>query len=155
DGPLAPFTGEILDVLAAHGAHATFFITTDNNGNDVEGSPVSQELVRRIVREGHGLANHTVHHLSLKTLDAGAIEAEITGVERTAGRVLGDPTLRLTLLRAPYGEPYQDYFYDAGDPAGAAYPFVSSVVSKHGVHVGWNVETDDWRCTTGTPAENA
>lgn len=108
-----------------------------------------------MVSEGHGLGNHTVHHLSLKTLEAGAIEAEVAGVENTVRDVLHEPALRLTLLRAPFGEPYQDYFYDRGDPAGAAYPLVSGVVSKHGVHVGWNVETDDWKCTTGDPPANA
>ncbi len=107
------------------------------------------------MREGHGLGNHTVHHLHLPTLDAGAIEAEITGVENTVRDVLHDPALRLTLLRTPYGEPYQDYFDDHHDPAGATYPLVSGVVSKHGVHVGWNVETDDWKCTTGEPLANA
>jgi peptidoglycan/xylan/chitin deacetylase (PgdA/CDA1 family) len=155
DGPLSPFTGEVLDVLKVKGVHATFFITTDNNKNDVDNSAETQELVRRIVREGHGLANHTVHHLSLKTLDAGAIEAEISGVERTVKVVLGDPSIHLSLLRAPYGEPYQDYFYNHADPAGAMYPQVSAVVSKHGVHVGWNVETDDWKCTTAGASANA
>jgi peptidoglycan/xylan/chitin deacetylase (PgdA/CDA1 family) len=155
DGPLSPFTGEILDILKKYAVHATFFINTQNNDNDVDHAPASRELVRRIVGEGHGLANHTVHHLSLKTLDAGAIEAEITGVENAVRDILHDPAWRLTLLRAPYGEPYQDYFYDHGDPAGAAYPLVSSVVSKHGVHVGWNVDTDDWKCTTGDPPGNA
>jgi peptidoglycan/xylan/chitin deacetylase (PgdA/CDA1 family) len=155
DGPLAPFTGDILDILKKNDVHATFFINTQNNDNDVDRAPTSRELVRRIVSEGHGLANHTVHHLSLKTLDAPAIEAEITGVESTVRELLHDPALRLTLLRAPFGEPYQDYFNDHGDPAGAAYPLVSSVVSKHGVHVGWNVETDDWRCTTGDARANA
>jgi peptidoglycan/xylan/chitin deacetylase (PgdA/CDA1 family) len=156
DGPLAPFTDQVLDILKARGVHATFFITTQNNGNDVDDAPVSQELVRRIVSEGHGLANHTVHHYSLKTLDAGGIESEILGVESTAGKVLHEPSLHLTLLRAPYGEPYQDYFLDPKDAdAGATYPMVSAVVAKHAVHVGWNVETDDWRCTTGQPQENA
>jgi peptidoglycan/xylan/chitin deacetylase (PgdA/CDA1 family) len=155
DGPLVPFTGQILDILKKNDVHATFFITTQNNDNDVDHAAASRELVRRIVSEGHGLANHTVHHLSLKTLDPGGIEAEITGVENTVRDILHDPSLRLTLLRAPYGEPYQDYFLDHGDPAGAKYPLVSSVVSRHAVHVGWNVETDDWKCTTGEPQANA
>jgi peptidoglycan/xylan/chitin deacetylase (PgdA/CDA1 family) len=155
DGPLSPFTGEILDILKKNDVHATFFINTQNNNNDVDHSPATRELVRRMVSEGHGLGNHTVHHLSLKTLDASAIEAEIVGVENTVRDVLHDPALRLTLFRAPFGEPYQDYFNDHGDAAGAMYPLVSSVVSKHAVHVGWNVETDDWRCTTGDQAANA
>jgi peptidoglycan/xylan/chitin deacetylase (PgdA/CDA1 family) len=155
DGPLSPFTGEILDILKKNQVHATFFITTQNNNNDVDHSPETRELVRRIVGEGHGLGNHTVHHLSLKTLDAKTIEEEIAGVENTVRDVLHDPAARLTLFRAPFGEPYQDYFNDHGDPAGATYPFVASIVSKHAVHVGWNVETDDWKCTTGEASANA
>jgi peptidoglycan/xylan/chitin deacetylase (PgdA/CDA1 family) len=155
DGPLPPFTTEVLDVLKQHGVHATFFINTENNGNDVPGTPGNKEIVRRIVNEGHGLASHTVHHLSLKTLTPAQIETEITGVEAVVRDIFGTPAARLTLLRSPYGEPYQDYFYDHADPAGAMYPMVSSVVSKHAVHVGWNVETDDWKCTTGDAAANA
>ncbi len=155
DGPLPPFTGRILDVLKENGAHATFFINTENNGNDLPGTPGNRDLVRRMVDEGHGLANHTVHHLSLKTLTPERIEEEISGVESVTGSILGPLAAHLSLLRAPYGEPYQDYFYDHADPAGAAYPMVSSVVSKHAVHVGWNVETDDWKCTTGGASANA
>jgi peptidoglycan-N-acetylglucosamine deacetylase len=155
DGPLAPYTGQILDVLKRYGVHATFFITTDNNGNNVGGDSTSRALVERIVNEGNGLANHTVHHYSLKTLSPDRIEAEITGVETVVRDILGPSHARLTLLRSPYGEPYQDYFNDHKDPLGAAYPMVSAVVSRYAVHVGWNVETDDWKCTTGTAQANA
>jgi peptidoglycan/xylan/chitin deacetylase (PgdA/CDA1 family) len=155
DGPVQPFTGQVLDILKSRGVRATFFITLNTGENDVTRRPEEQALVQRIVREGHGLANHTVHHLSLKTLEPAQIDTEITGVERAVESILGEPSRRLTLLRAPFGEPYQDYFYDAKDPAGAAYPMVSEVVARHGVHVGWNVETDDWRCTTGAPEANA
>jgi peptidoglycan/xylan/chitin deacetylase (PgdA/CDA1 family) len=155
DGPLPPYTPEVLDVLKQNGVHATFFINTENNGNDVPHTPANQDLIRRIVAEGHGLASHTVHHLSLKTLTPAQIETEITGVDAVVKDIFGEKAPRLTLLRSPYGEPYQDYFNDHSDPAGAAYPMVSSVVSKHAIHVGWNVETDDWKCTTGDAATNA
>src|SRR5262249_53959911 len=137
------------------GVHATFFINTDNNDNNVDGAPTTQELVRRIVAEGHGLANHTVHHTSLRTIPAEKIDEEISGVERTVKTLFHERAPRLTLFRSPYGEPYQDYFNDPKDPLGATYPLVASVVSKHAIHVGWNVETDDWKCTTGKPDENA
>ena len=51
DGPDGSITGEMLDVLQAHGAKATFFVLTDNiPGNEV--------VVRRMVVEGHELGNH-------------------------------------------------------------------------------------------------
>jgi peptidoglycan/xylan/chitin deacetylase (PgdA/CDA1 family) len=154
DGPLSPFTGQVLDILKANGAHATFFINTDNNGSNVDGNPAHQELIRRMVSEGHGLGNHTTHHTSLKTLPPEQIETEIRGVEETVKSLFPASPPRLSLLRSPYGEPYQDYYYDPKDPLGATYPMVAAVVSKHAIHVGWNVETDDWKCTTGNPEAN-
>jgi peptidoglycan/xylan/chitin deacetylase (PgdA/CDA1 family) len=155
DGPLSPYTDGVLNALHDAGARATFFVTTDDNGNDVDHSAVSQEILRRIVREGHGIGNHTVHHVSLRSIDPEAMEAEIGGVEKSVARVLGPSFGALTLFRSPYGEPYQDYFYNPADPVAATYPAVSRVVARHGVHIAWNVDTDDWKCTKGTDDENA
>jgi peptidoglycan/xylan/chitin deacetylase (PgdA/CDA1 family) len=55
DGPLPPYTGQVLDALAAHGVHATFFVC----GANAEQHP---ETLRRIAREGHALGNHTWSH---------------------------------------------------------------------------------------------
>ena len=54
DGP-SIYTGEILDVLAEYGVHATFFVT----GKDDE---ASQEAYKRIVDEGHTLGMHSYSH---------------------------------------------------------------------------------------------
>lgn len=51
DGPDAATTPEILSVLERNGAHATFFIITSR-------VPGNEELLRRIVAEGHELGNH-------------------------------------------------------------------------------------------------
>lgn len=53
DAP-SPYTSEILEVLKANNAHATFFII----GNQVPGR---ENLMNRIVRQGHELGNHAVH----------------------------------------------------------------------------------------------
>jgi peptidoglycan/xylan/chitin deacetylase (PgdA/CDA1 family) len=53
DGPDAATTPEILRVLKRNGAHATFFIITSR-------VPGNEELLRRIVAEGHELGNHLV-----------------------------------------------------------------------------------------------
>ncbi|CAI5735079.1 unnamed protein product [Hyaloperonospora brassicae] len=50
DSP-SPATPAILDVLRDHGVRATFFIISDF-------IPGNEEVLRRIVREGHTLANH-------------------------------------------------------------------------------------------------
>jgi peptidoglycan-N-acetylglucosamine deacetylase len=56
DGP-SPYTDEFLDVLSDQGVHATFF----EIGQEVPGH---EEVMRRILREGSEIANHTMHHES-------------------------------------------------------------------------------------------
>ena len=55
DGPHPEHTPRLLDVLAAHDAHASFFLI----GQQVERYP---QLVERIVAEGHVLGNHSYSH---------------------------------------------------------------------------------------------
>ncbi len=55
DGPHPEYTARTLDILAAHGAKATFFCL----GGLVEQYP---EIVRRIHAEGHLVANHGFDH---------------------------------------------------------------------------------------------
>ncbi len=55
DGPDAETTPLVLDVLKKHNAKAVFFLI----GKKAEEQP---ELVKRIIQEGHTLANHTYGH---------------------------------------------------------------------------------------------
>lgn len=55
DGPDPKFTHLLLDLLAAHGQRATFFVV----GERLARHP---ELGRRIVKEGHELGNHSMRH---------------------------------------------------------------------------------------------
>lgn len=55
DGPDPAVTPQVLDLLAQHGAKATFFVI----GRKLAQHP---ELARRIVAEGHLLANHSWQH---------------------------------------------------------------------------------------------
>ena len=84
DGPSAD-TAAILDLLDAHAARATFFVV----GARAQRQP---ELVREIVRRGHGLGNHSHGHpqawfwalgparMRAQVAQAQAALAEITGV---------------------------------------------------------------------------
>ncbi|MEO7068162.1 MAG: polysaccharide deacetylase family protein [Rhodanobacter sp.] len=55
DGPHPEHTPRLLDLLATHGIHASFFVV----GNRAEKYP---NLVERIVAEGHLLGNHSWSH---------------------------------------------------------------------------------------------
>lgn len=73
DGPDPQETPRILDVLAAHDAHATFFLV----GARIPGH---EALLARMVREGHELANHT----DAETMSAlRERDALLAGVART------------------------------------------------------------------------
>jgi peptidoglycan/xylan/chitin deacetylase (PgdA/CDA1 family) len=69
DGPDAAGTPAILDALARHGAHATFFLL----GDRVQGR---EALVRRIVAAGSEIGNHGMH-------DEPAIDLPPEAIERT------------------------------------------------------------------------
>ncbi|HEY5999919.1 MAG TPA: polysaccharide deacetylase family protein, partial [bacterium] len=93
DGPVEPYTRQVLDALERHGAKATFFCI----GENIERAP---ELAREIVRRGHTLGNHTQTHRLLPGLAAAEIERQIEECARTAERVTG---VRPRLLRCPKG----------------------------------------------------
>jgi chitooligosaccharide deacetylase len=96
DGPDPAFTPLVLDHLAAAGATATFFVV----GTRLREHP---ELVRRMVAEGHEVANHTLSHQRLDRLDRVAVRAELEG-GAAAIQALGlGPAARPRLVRAPYG----------------------------------------------------
>lgn len=70
DGPDPAYTPHVLDILAHHGMHATFFVV----GVNAEAFPA---LVRRTVAEGHQVANHTYDHPHLERLSIPAVEQEL------------------------------------------------------------------------------
>ena len=82
DGPNPTATPELLDVLARHGASATFFLI-DRHLND-ETAPI----VRRMFAEGHavGLHSHTRALMFLTPVQLGAtLSAAAARIERLAG----------------------------------------------------------------------
>jgi len=78
DGPDPAHTRDILDVLRAHGARATFFLISSK-------VPGNEALVAAIVAEGHELGNHLTRDEPSVRLPPDAFAAAI----REAGSVLG------------------------------------------------------------------
>ncbi len=140
DGPDTTNTKKILDTLKQRNIKATWFINTNNWGGP-------ESLIKRMIDEGHEIANHTASHPHLQTLSATDIEKQITDVEKVVSTQSGGSIPKLTLLRAPYGEPYQDG--PVGTPA--ARNLVFPVVAKHAVAINWNFDTFD---TVDTPDAN-
>jgi peptidoglycan/xylan/chitin deacetylase (PgdA/CDA1 family) len=139
DGPdWGGHTAKVLDVLKEKNVKATFFINRENWSN-IATETAMQDLVKRMVNEGHELASHTSKHLHLPTLTASGIEAELADVEDIVATFLPSAP-PLTLVRAPFGEPYQD---------GNGYDLVAPVVAEHAVHIGWNVDSKDYECPVG------
>jgi len=70
DSPHATSTPRILDVLAAHDARATFFMI----GEYVAGN---EEVVRRLIAEGHELGNHMLSDAPSARLPAAEFERQL------------------------------------------------------------------------------
>lgn len=94
DGP-TPDTNEMLEVLARHGAKATFFV----KGVLAERSP---DAIRAIREAGHEIANHSLTHPSATfwCLGPAAITREIDGCNRVIESITGTRPER---FRAPVG----------------------------------------------------
>ena len=76
-------TEKILDVLKKHNVPAAFFLV----GNYIE---KNADLVRRMVDEGHIVANHTMHHPDMSKLsDKDAFSKELTDLENLFREVTG------------------------------------------------------------------
>ena len=93
DGPTEPYTSQILDVLRQFGARATFFVL----GARAREAP---EPVRRAVREGHEIGNHTWDHAALPLRPPGALR---TTIRRTSDVVEHITGVRPRVFRAPFG----------------------------------------------------
>lgn len=94
DGPDPATTPQVLDVLARHGATATFFVLAE---------PVRRhpEIVRRIIDEGHEIALHGLDHRSLLTLTPSEASTSIARARDILREVVGRD---IRLYRPPYGE---------------------------------------------------
>lgn len=94
DGPLPQSTSLLLDALKKLGMKATFAVS----GENVEANP---GLARRIVAEGHELANHTYSLPNLKHLNPEDLVREIKMAEEAIVRVTG---VKPRFFRATNGE---------------------------------------------------
>lgn len=89
-------TAGMLDTLAANNAHITFFLT----GTWMDENP---ELTRRIVADGHEIANHSYTHRDFRTLTDAEIAEELRSTEATLARIAGSDVSLRPYFRPPFG----------------------------------------------------
>jgi peptidoglycan/xylan/chitin deacetylase (PgdA/CDA1 family) len=93
DGPHPQGTRAVLDVLAARGARATFFLV----GEQVARDP---GLAREIAAAGHAVALHGHRHRNLLRVGPRALSADL---DRAAALIAAATSEPVTRYRPPYG----------------------------------------------------
>ena len=114
-------TQKILEILAKHNIHVTFFAT----GGWVESYP---DDVKAILDAGHDLGNHSENHKNMSQLSNDEKEQEIMKVHDKVKNLTG---YEMFLFRPPYG----DYDND-----------VIKTATKCGYYpIQWDVDSLDWK----------
>lgn len=129
DGPSRSVTTQILDTLAEYGVHGTFFL----HGHRIAGN---EDLVRRMIEEGHAVGNHLWHQDGL-TQGSGATDAALTEswlkTENEIERALGSD-----LAKVYHTQPA----YLVRQPGGSAHPFpVPEGIAA--ITYNWHVSSGD------------
>ncbi len=122
DGPHATNTPRLLDMLAARNIKATFFCV----GTNVARYP---NIVRRIVADGHEMANHTWNHPKLSSLGDSGVRSEL---DRANVGILNVAGVAPRMYRPPYGAitARQKQF----------------IMSEYGYPtILWSVDPEDWK----------
>jgi peptidoglycan-N-acetylglucosamine deacetylase len=120
DGPNDAHTLHLLDVLAKHGARATFFML----GSRVQERPA---IARAVAEAGHEIGNHTTTHPNLVFCSRAQVEAQLAGCTRILNDTVGAHS---TLFRPPFG---------------GRRPEVLGIARKLGLApVMWRVTAYDW-----------
>ena len=129
DGP-SEWTTDLLDVLGSKGAKATFFVM----GKAIAGR---EEILRRVVAEGHELGNHFYSHTDSRQLSDREICQELSITAELLAKIgCGSPTL----VRPPYGVDIERVSRLAGRLG-------------YGPIVLWTVDPRDWCAESDKIAE--
>lgn len=120
DGP-SRYTRQYLDILAEHGAVATFF----ELGSNVSSSP---SVAAEVVAAGSQVASHSYSHPQLTSVSAEAVHEELSSSIKAISDATGTTT---TMFRPPYG-----------DFRAETWTMTQGVVS---LSVLWNEDSRDWQ----------
>lgn len=122
-GDSAENTETILDVLKSNDVQTTMFLT----GSWVEKFP---QLAKRIIADGHEIANHSYNHPDLTKLSKNEIQSELKHGFDSFEKILG--TKGSPLFRPPFGYWNKNLLEAAGQ---MDIPFT----------IYWSIDTIDWQ----------
>lgn len=121
DGPDPEHTPPLLDLLAAYGVKASFFLI----GEKIEQHP---KLVRRIVAEGHLIGNHSYSHWEFRNM---TLRKQLSEVHRTDALLTAFDGRQRHLVRTPRGY--------------VAAPLLLYFASHRRVFVHWSYDSLDYQ----------
>ena len=127
DDGLSPYTTQILDALAANNTKATFFVV----GRNLQGR---EELLRRIVDEGHALGIHSYSHELTEIYDSvDAFLADYNLVYEQIKEMTGQET---TIFRFPGGSinSYNTTTYQN---------IIAEMTRRGFTYFDWNISAED------------
>ena len=117
DGPSATTTPILLDTLTEKDVPATFFML----GVMARANP---DIVKRIEKDHHEIASHTMYHQNLVRIPADSARADINEAKSVVASILGhDPVY----TRPPYGNTNDTVITSVGTPI-----------------ILWSVDSEDW-----------
>lgn len=88
------YTPKILDALKEKNVSAVFFVTMDY-------AKRNDELMKRMIKEGHTIGNHTTNHPSMPSV---SVEQNIKEIALLHNYILDKYDYNMTVLRPPMGE---------------------------------------------------
>ena len=127
DGPDAVWTPKILDVLKQYNVKGTFMVIGESAQNNIG-------LLKRYVREGQEIGNHTLTHPDISEISQRQLELELNWTERLFAAETGIQPL---YFRPPYSI---DQEPDTNDEAAPAY----RIQQMGYTIIGDKIDTDDW-----------
>jgi len=134
DGPNPRTTGKVLDILAARQISAVFFLTGRRFENPAALQP--RALVKRMLREGHVIANHTMTHMQLC---AGEPELAAREIDQARSILEAEAGMPVPWFRAPYG---------------AWCPRLVDMIGARGLtHIYWDIDPQEWRTGSAKATE--
>jgi endo-1,4-beta-xylanase len=98
DGPAGATTEALLDLLAEHAVPATFCLVGERVAE-----PGAAALVRRMVAEGHVLANHAWSYADLGAWSAERVAEQLARTTAAIRAAAGDDGVPVPFFRAPNG----------------------------------------------------
>ncbi|MGL5379271.1 polysaccharide deacetylase family protein [Clostridium sp.] len=137
DGP-SPLTKEVLDILEEKDVQATFFVL----GTRIEEAPESKNTLRRILKEGNAIANHSYSHSMQKLYPGNSVDVnyfmeEFYKTNSLIREAVGEE-FNTRILRMPGGYNSRVFYNDPNLPK-----FDSRLSEDGVVSLDWNALNGD------------